>query len=79
MAGNARDATTLEDFSVLAREAPGVFFFLGITPPSQVLASALGKGPAPGHSPRFFIDEAGLKLGVRALSYLAIDFLNRGK
>jgi amidohydrolase len=68
-----------EDFSVLAREAPGVFFFLGVTPPSQALGSALGKGPAPGHSPRFFIDEAGLKLGVRALSYLAIDFLNRGK
>jgi amidohydrolase len=61
-----------EDFSLLAKEAPGVFFFLGVTPADQRPAAA-----APNHSPRFFVDESGLKLGVRALSRLAVDFLGR--
>jgi amidohydrolase len=68
-----------EDFSLLAREAPGVFFFLGVTPvDKRPSATGLG-GAAPNHSPRFFVDESGLKLGVRALSYLAVDFLGRPK
>jgi amidohydrolase len=68
-----------EDFSVLAREAPGVFFFLGVTP-AEKRPSATGMGgAAPNHSPRFFVDEAGLKPGVRALSHLAIDYLERQK
>jgi metal-dependent amidase/aminoacylase/carboxypeptidase family protein len=32
---------------------------------------------APNHSPRFFVDESGLKLGVRALAHLAVDYLAR--
>ena len=30
---------------------------------------------APNHSPRFFVDEAALPVGVRALSHLAVDYL----
>jgi amidohydrolase len=59
-----------EDFSFFQRIVPGLFFFLGVTPQGQDSASA-----APNHSPRFFVDEAGLTLGVRALAHLAGDFL----
>jgi amidohydrolase len=59
-----------EDFSFFQRIVPGLFFFLGVTPQGQDSASA-----APNHSPRFFVDEAGLTLGVRALAHLACDFL----
>ena len=62
--------TGSEDFSKYQQVIPGLFFFLGITP-SDV------KHAAPNHSPRFFVDESGLLLGVRALAHLAIDFLSK--
>jgi len=62
-----------EDFSYLAQVAPGMFFFLGITPPEHDPVQA----PA-NHSPLFLVHEPALKYGVRALSYLAIDYLRRG-
>ncbi len=59
-----------EDFSFFQRVAPGLFIFLGGVPegldPTQV---------APNHSPRFFVDEGCLVLGVRALAHLTCDFL----
>ncbi|MFL5581434.1 MAG: amidohydrolase [Gemmatimonadaceae bacterium] len=65
----AQPTTTSEDFSLFQKRAPGVFFFLGITPPDQV-----GKA-APNHSPRFFVDEGALPVGVRALASMAADYL----
>ena len=59
-----------EDFSVYQKEIPGLFFFLGVTPKGADPGSA-----APNHSPRFYVDESGLLLGVRALAHLAADFL----
>jgi amidohydrolase len=59
-----------EDFSFMAQEAPGFFFFLGATERAKDPAKA-----APNHSPEFEIDEATLSVGVRALSALATDFL----
>jgi amidohydrolase len=59
-----------EDFSFYQHVVPGLFFFVGITPPAHDLKSA-----APNHSPLFFIDEAGLPLGVRALAHAAVDWL----
>jgi amidohydrolase len=61
--------TTAEDFSYFQREAPGLFLFLGITPPDQV-----GKA-AQNHSPKFFVDESALITGARALAHLAADYL----
>jgi amidohydrolase len=61
--------TTAEDFSFYQRAVPGVFVFLGVTPPDQV-----GKVDA-NHSPRFMVDERALVTGVRTLSYLAVDYL----
>lgn len=36
-----------------------------------------GTTPAGHHTPDFFIDEAGLKLGVRAMSNLVIDYFDK--
>jgi len=60
-----------EDFSFFQRVVPGLFFFVGVTPDSQDPATV-----APNHSPRFFVDEQGLVLGVRALAQLACDYLD---
>ncbi len=64
--------TPAEDFSRYQQRVPGVFFFLGITPPGTDPSKA-----APNHSPRFFVDEAALPTGVRALAHLAVDYLSR--
>jgi amidohydrolase len=63
--------TGSEDFSFYANEAPGLFFFLGVTPMDQ-----MGKA-APNHSPGFVVDDAALVTGVRALSMLATDYLQQ--
>ena len=68
MAGRPR--TGAEDFSLFAREVPGLYFWLGVRPPEQAPGEA-----ASNHSPLFFVDEAALPLGVRALSRLAVDYL----
>jgi amidohydrolase len=68
--GTAQAKTTAEDFSRYQEKIPGLFFFLGITPPGTDPRTA-----APNHSPRFFVDEAALPVGVRALAHLAVDYL----
>ncbi|MFC3416053.1 amidohydrolase [Algoriphagus hitonicola] len=62
--------TGAEDFSFFQREKPGFFIFLG----------GMKKGGDPlktpsHHTPDFFIDESGFMLGVRALSYFAVDYM----
>jgi amidohydrolase len=59
-----------EDFAFYQHVVPGLFFFVGVTPSGQD-----PKSVAPNHSPLFYVDEAGLRLGVRALAQLACDFL----
>lgn len=62
-----------EDFSEFAKVVPGLYVYLGITPPGQDPAKA-----APNHSPLFFVDERALVVGTRTLSYMAADFLMSG-
>jgi amidohydrolase len=59
-----------EDFSFMAKEVPGFFFFLGVTPKREDMAKA-----APNHNPNFSIEESALVVGVRALAALALDAL----
>jgi amidohydrolase len=66
--------TASEDFSRYQQRIPGVFFFLGITPPGTDPSKV-----APNHSPRFYVDEAALPVGVRALAHLAVDYLSRSR
>jgi amidohydrolase len=65
-----RPTTTAEDFSFFQQAAPGMFFFLGVTPKDR-----LGQA-APNHSPKFFVDEGVLVPGMRAMANLAVDFLS---
>lgn len=69
----SRPVMGAEDFSLLAKVVPGMFYFLGVTPPDENPREA----PA-NHSPLFHIHEPALKYGVRSLAYLAIDYLRRG-
>lgn len=62
-----------EDFSFFAKEVPGVFVFLGVTPRSQDMATA-----APNHKPGFLVDESALITGVRTMATLASDYLFAG-
>ena len=63
--------TGAEDFSFFAREVPGLFFFTGGMPADMHPSKA-----APHHTPDFYIDESGLSTGVKALTYLTIDYMN---
>ncbi|MDA8871107.1 amidohydrolase [Flavobacteriaceae bacterium] len=62
--------TGAEDFSYFQNEVPGLFFFLGGTPLSMKESEAPSH-----HTPSFEVDDAGMKLGVEALSNLAVDYL----
>ncbi|MEO6896521.1 MAG: amidohydrolase [Caldimonas sp.] len=75
VAGKARvklvpKVTGSEDFAFYQHVVPGLFFFVGVTPPEQDPRTA-----ASNHSPLFYIDEAGLPLGARALAQVAVDWL----
>ncbi len=62
--------TGAEDFSYYALETSGLFFFLGVTPKDMPLDKS-----ASNHSPRFYVDEPALQVGVRALTQIAVDYL----
>ena len=62
--------TASEDFSFYSQEVPGLFIFLGGTPVGQDPSQAPYN-----HSPYFSVDESSFKVGTKALSQLAIDYL----
>ncbi len=59
-----------EDFSFYQQQIPGLFVFVGVRKPGASLDEY-----APNHSPRFRVDESGLKLGVRTLANLTVDYM----
>jgi|TARA_R100000988_G_scaffold1024_4_gene973 amidohydrolase len=61
--------TGAEDFSFFQNEIPGLYFFVG--------GKAPGREASGHHTPDFYIDESGLKLGVRAMSNLVIDYMDQ--
>jgi amidohydrolase len=62
--------TGAEDFSFYALKIPGLFVFLGGTPPEQDASKAPSN-----HSPYFFADESSFKVGTKTLTQLALDYL----
>ncbi len=63
--------TGAEDFSFFQQKVPGLFFFLGGMPKGG------NKLTAPSHhTPDFYLDESGLKLGVKSLANLTLDYMN---
>jgi len=66
------NATTgAEDFSFYQKEIPGLYFFVGGKPLNVKTEDAPSH-----HTPDFFIDESGLKLGVKAMVTLTLDYMN---
>jgi amidohydrolase len=61
--------TGAEDFSFFANRVPGLFVIVGVTPPEQMATASSN------HSPRFYVDEAALPTGARALAQLTADYL----
>lgn len=61
--------TGAEDFSFYAMEVPGMFVFLGITPPDQDPATAPSN-----HSPYFYADEAALRVGTELFINWVLDY-----
>ncbi len=66
--------TGAEDFSFYAQKVPGLFFDLGALPKGKD-----SKTSGPHHTPTFYLDESGFKIGARALSNLVIDYLDQKK
>ncbi len=64
--------TGAEDFSFFQKEVPGFFFMLGGMPKGQDPATA-----APHHTPDFYVDDSSMLLGIKTLSQLTVDYLNK--
>ncbi|MEM9056964.1 MAG: M20/M25/M40 family metallo-hydrolase, partial [Pseudomonadota bacterium] len=60
-----------EDFSFYANSIPGLFVGLGVAADDKAQGES-----APNHSPYFFVNDAALPHGVRALSSLALAWLH---
>ena len=66
--------TGAEDFSFFQQKAPGLFFFLGGMPKGGDPKTAPSH-----HTPDFYIDESGFKLGVKAITNLVLDYMQMAK
>lgn len=62
--------TGAEDFSFFQKEVPGFYYFVGGMPRDMNPSEA-----APHHTPDFYIEEEGMKLGVKALVTLTVDYM----
>ena len=68
---NRMDAITgAEDFSFFQQKIPGVYFFIG----GKSKDLPVSEAPAH-HTPEFFIDESGMKLGVEVMTQLTLDYM----
>jgi amidohydrolase len=63
--------TGAEDFSFYQQKIPGMYFFVGSTPADQDRFTA----PA-NHSDYFFVDEKSIPVAIRAMTQVAVDFLD---
>jgi len=62
--------TGAEDFSYFAEKVPSIFFFIG--------GKQIGVDPKkvfPHHTPDFWIDESGMKTGIKAFCNLVFDYM----
>ncbi len=65
--------TIAEDFAYVAKAVPSVYFWVGITPAGKDAATAPDN-----HSDFFYVDESALRIGIRALLGVAVDYLQTG-
>ncbi|WP_206609725.1 amidohydrolase [Paracnuella aquatica] len=62
-------ATGAEDYSFFAEKVPSLFLYVGGRP-----LNTTEQQSAPHHTPKFFVDEEGMKTGIRAFCQLVLDY-----
>lgn len=67
---NTNAVTGAEDFSFFQKEIPGLYLFVGGKP----LDTPWTEVPAH-HTPEFYVDDSGMKLGVKLLTNLTMDYM----
>ncbi len=68
---DSKPVTGAEDFSFFQKEVPGVYLWVGGKP----LDVSEADSPAH-HTPEFFVDDSGMKLGVKLLTNMTLDYMN---
>jgi amidohydrolase len=63
--------TASEDFSFFADKVPSLFFSLG-----GMAKDADPSKTAAHHTPDFYLDESGMKIGIKAFCNLVVDYMN---
>jgi amidohydrolase len=71
---NSKPVTGAEDFSFFQEQVPGVYLWIGGKP----LAVLEEDSPAH-HTPEFYVDDSGMKLGVELLTNLTLDYMAAAK
>lgn len=71
---NSKAVTGAEDFSFFQQEVPGVYLWVGGKP----LDVSEEDSPAH-HTPEFVVDDSGMKLGVKLLTNMTLDYMKRAK
>ncbi|WP_026376430.1 amidohydrolase [Aestuariibacter salexigens] len=69
---NSKPVTGAEDFSFFQEEVPGVYLWVGGKPLDVKPEDA----PAH-HTPEFYVDDSGMKLGVKLLTNLTLDYMQQ--
>ena len=64
--------TGAEDFSFFQKEIPGLYFLIGGLPEGSDPSKA-----APHHTPDFFVDDSGMSFGMRSMTILALDYMEK--
>ncbi|GAC28880.1 amidohydrolase [Brumicola pallidula] len=71
---NSKAVTGAEDFSFFQQEIPGIYLWVGGKP----LDVSEADSPAH-HTPEFFVDDSGMKLGVKLLTNMTLDYMKNAK
>jgi amidohydrolase len=69
---NPKPQMGAEDFSYYERVVPGFFYFLGVANPQKNITAMI-------HTPEFDLDEDSLVIGVKLMSNVLLDYLDKGK
>ena len=67
-----RPITGAEDFSFFQEQVLGLFFFVGGCPEGTDPTTVAGH-----HTPDFYVDDSGMKLGMKAMMGLTLDYLSK--
>ncbi|MFC3122832.1 amidohydrolase [Agaribacter flavus] len=68
---NSKAVTGAEDFSFFQKEVPGIYLWVGGKP----LDVSEADSPAH-HTPEFYVEDSGMKLGVKLLANMTIDYMH---